>query len=142
MHEDTNNRVALAIEQLHVAIDLFLTNTSDASALTLAGAADEVLARKTTRFGQPQAVEAKHKVMTKLLQRVGREPQPLSALRTEENTVRNLLKHLDPNEDENFEGNLRAEAIQKISSACNNFERCGLPLTEKMLAFRGWYLSD
>lgn len=87
MHEDTNNRVALAIEQLHVAIDLFLSNTSDASAITLAGAADEILARKATRFGQPQAVEAKHKVMMMLLQHVAREPHPLAVFRREENTI-------------------------------------------------------
>ena len=142
MDEKTNNRVALAVEQLHVAIDLFLSNTSDAAALTLAGAADEILGQKASRFGQQQAIEFKHAVLTKLLKRSGRAPKPLAELRKEENFVRNLLKHLDPNDDENFEGNIASEALQKISSACNNFERCGLPLTEKMLEFRGWYLSE
>jgi hypothetical protein len=142
MSEDQHNRVTLAIEQLHVAIDLFLKNTSDASAVTLAGAADEVLARKATRFGQPQAIETKHEVLTLLLKRVGRAPRPLAALRKEENSVRNLLKHLDPNEDENFTSNLGAEAVRRINSACNNYERCGLPVTEKMAEFRGWYLSE
>lgn len=136
------NRVALAVEQLHVAIDLFLKNTSDASAITLAGAADEILARKATRFGQKQTVEIKHEVVSKLLQRIGRSPMPLSDLRREDNAVRNQLKHLNPNDDENFEGHLGSEAIHKIASACNNYERCGLPLTEKMAEFRGWYLSD
>ena len=137
-----NNRVALAIEQLHVAIDLFLTNTSDASALTLAGAADEVLARKAARFGQPQLVETKHEVTRLLLRRLGRTHKPLADLRRGENAVRNLLKHLDPNDEEDFAGNLGAEAVRTICSACNNFERCGLPLTETMAKFRGWYLSD
>lgn len=136
------NRVALAIEQLHVAIDLFLKNTSEASALTLAGAADEILARKATRLGKKQTVEIKHEVVSKLLQRIGRSSKPLALLRKEENAVRNLLKHLDPDDEENFEGHLGGEAVRKIASACSNYERCGLPLTEKMAEFRGWYLSD
>ncbi len=142
MTRDKHNRVALAVEQLHVAIDLFLAKTSDASALTLAGAADEVLGRKAKRFGAKQAIETKHEVMTLLLQRSGRTPGSIAELRRQENSVRNALKHLDPDEEEDFEGDLSWESVQKIVSACNNYLQCGLPQTDKMSEFYAWWVSD
>ncbi len=45
MHQQTYKRVNLAIEQLDVAIELFLSEKSYISALTLAGAAEEILGK-------------------------------------------------------------------------------------------------
>jgi hypothetical protein len=43
--DQTYNRVDLAAEQLDVALSLFLENQSLVSALTLAGAAEEILGK-------------------------------------------------------------------------------------------------
>ena len=43
MPDTTSERTSLAAEQLDVAIEMFLASRSDVSALTLAGAAEEVL---------------------------------------------------------------------------------------------------
>ena len=137
-----HNRVALAVEQLHVAIDLFLSNRSTASALTLAGAAEEVLGRKAERFGEKKAMTAQHEIVAKLLVRAKREVPSFKDYAKECNDARNAVKHMDPDAEEDFQADLTSEAVAKIGAACNNYERCGLPLTDKMLEFHGWYHSE
>jgi hypothetical protein len=50
-------RVDLAIEQLDVALELFLSDRSDVSALTLAGAAEEILGRALALQGKLAAID-------------------------------------------------------------------------------------
>ena len=47
MAEQTYERIELAKEHLDLALDLFLSKRSMVSALTLAGAAEEILGRVT-----------------------------------------------------------------------------------------------
>jgi Na+-translocating ferredoxin:NAD+ oxidoreductase RnfE subunit len=47
MAEITHNKVEIAIEQLEIALDLFLSGKSYVSALTLAGAAEEIFGKAT-----------------------------------------------------------------------------------------------
>ena len=142
MHKDQQNRVELAIEQLHIAIDLFLTGRSFVSALTLAGAADEVLGRKAERFGTKKTISVQYEVITKLLEKLQREAPTFKEFAKERNETRNAVKHMAPDAEEFFIANLASEAVAKIGSACNNYENCGLPLTDKMREFTGWYLGE
>lgn len=139
MSNPKHNRVALAVEQLHVAIDLLLSDRSAVSALTLAGAAEEVLGRKANRFGAKQAIDRSHEITAMLTARSGRTAPSLKAYRAHKNEVRNLVKHLDSTEDEDFEADLVNEAIAKVGAACVNYANCGLPFTPKMSEFDGWY---
>ena len=142
MNQTQQNRVELAIEQLHIAIDLFLTNRSFVSALTLAGAADEVLGRKAERFGAKKAIAFEHEVIMRLLAKSKRAGTSFETFASARNEARNAVKHMKPTAEEVFVADLAREAVAKIGSACNNYERCGLPLTEKMREFTGWCLND
>jgi len=50
MPQYTFDRLQLAVEQLDVAIELFRSGRSDVAALTLAGAAEEILGKMLTRI--------------------------------------------------------------------------------------------
>lgn len=135
-------RVALAIEQLHMAIDLFLTNRSHASALTLGGAAEVVLAQQAERFGATPTLENQYKIIAKLLAKNNRRIPPIQAFFKECNTLRNQLKHFDREDTEWLDGSVTQGAVQMIGRACNNYELCGLPPTEQMQEFYDWYYSQ
>ena len=78
MSERTYNRLSLAQEQLDVALSLFLEGRSHASAITLAGAAEEVIGKELTRQGGQPVLDWKFGEMApvqKLLH--GRELEPL-----------------------------------------------------------------
>ena len=57
-----HNQIALAAEQLDVAIQLFLDERSDISALTLAGAAEEILGNAAKLAGGENALQRAYKV--------------------------------------------------------------------------------
>jgi hypothetical protein len=142
MNNFSHNRVQLAVEQLHVAIDLFLSKRSFVSALTLAGAAEEILGRKAERLGKEKVISTQHKIISNLLDRSNRKMQSFKEYAKSKNVARNKVKHFDPESDEDFCMNIEREAIAKIGNACKNYERCGMPFTEKILEFNGWHLSE
>lgn len=141
-HSSDASRVALAVEQLHVAIDLFLTGRSHASALTLAGAAEVVLAQQAERFGSKPSLERQYEVLVKLLSNAKHRVPDRKVFFNERNALRNQLKHFDPKDPEWLEGSITQGAIHMLGRACNNYELCGLPPTEKMQEFYGWYYSQ
>lgn len=137
-----NSRVGLAVEQLHVAIDLFLTDRSHAAALTLAGAAEVILAQLAERFGERPTLDRQYEVVATLLT-ASKHPAPSKKeFFKQRNALRNQLKHFDALDSEWLEGNCTQGAIQMLGRACNNYELCGLPPTEPMMSFYGWYYGQ
>ena len=57
MEEVTYSRINLAIEQLEVALDLFLRKRSYVASLTLAGAAEEILGKALSLQGKRTILE-------------------------------------------------------------------------------------
>lgn len=61
--KQTHRRIDLAQEQLDVALELFLSKRSLVSALTLAGAAEEIFSKALKFRGKKTALEYEHSVV-------------------------------------------------------------------------------
>lgn len=135
MGERLLSRVDLAIEQLHIAISLFLKSHNLASALTLAGATEEILGAALGMRGQTNALQHWYQ---------GEAQQELelswASFCARENRARNALKHLDQFSLDTKESiDLRDASAMMIYRACTNYEWLGYKPTKKMRVFERWF---
>lgn len=140
MSDDIHNKVEIAIEQLEVALKLFLNEGSYVSALSLAGAAEEILGKALKIDG----VENSLQELYKNYQRPGLEwispPKTWKEFTTDgKNRVRNAVKHLSDAKDLTFEADIEDEAIWMLVRATDNYNRLGFKPTELMHEFDGWF---
>ena len=125
------NKMNVARRQLEVAIELFLADGDRISIITLAGAAEEI-------FGKISSKADKENSLGFIL----RAHKALGSTATEKeiikhaNLVRNALKHANDMGDEDIEFDEQQEAISMLSRALTNYFRVSigdaLPLMEKV----------
>jgi hypothetical protein len=128
-------RVDLAIEQLDVALELFLKDRSVASALTLAGAAEEILGRALKLKGHGSVIEVWYDAVD---DRWGvKWKEYINTM----NAARNGLKHLNSEKDFEVSFDPFWEAVFMLLRACSNYERLGHQKTDRMWEFEEWYHS-
>jgi hypothetical protein len=139
MPEETVQRVDLAAEQLDVALQLFLDRRSFISALTLAGAAEEILGKALLHRGMQNSLEHKFEAMAPIHQLLHRKPLARKAFVDDENKARNAAKHMGAPSDTSVTADLEDAAIWMIVRAIDNFERLNLPRTDLMRAFDTWF---
>ncbi|MDO8293625.1 MAG: hypothetical protein Q7T29_12315 [Gallionella sp.] len=138
MSEYTYSRVDLAKEQLEFGLALFLDHQSFASAITLAGAAEEIFGKELLRRGSQPALEWKFdhmKVSHKLLHRKELQPKVFIA---EENCIRNALKHFGENDTTTLTANLEDAACWMLVRACENSKRLELEIA-RFSDFDNWF---
>ena len=124
----TYNRVDLAQEQLEDALVLFLEQKKYASAISLAGAAEEIFGKELIRRGEQNVQDWKFdqmEVFHKLLH--GKELEKRK-FNEEENRVRNALKHLDEKDSSEITVDLEQAACWMLVRACENARRLGRPI--------------
>lgn len=147
-NEPVHSRVDLACEQLDVAIDLFFAMKSDVSALTLAGAAEEILGIELKNRDKASTLSAKYKVICRLLEQRKRHIPTWHQFTEEENYARNAAKHIadksrkDCEYDPFLRGDLRRAATYMLLRAANNVRMLGYPRSEQVQIFEGWYLAQ
>ena len=154
--EPLHSRVDLACEQLDVAIELFFADRSFVSALTLAGAAEEILGTELKNRGGQSTIARRHAEHQRLYQRLQDRwlyPNVRFKLRSwadfikKANYARNAAKHIEdktaPREayDQFFRDDPRAAAISMVLRAMHNQEMLGLPKSDLGHRFYGWHLS-
>lgn len=139
MSEITYQRVTLACEQLDVAIDLFLTKRSLAAALTLAGAAEEILGKALSLKACQNALEYKYNVIKQLGDAVPGGSLNRKAFTTEENYARNALKHLNSLAENTITIDLHEAALWMLVRARANYRELDYPATDRMTAFDNWF---
>jgi hypothetical protein len=142
LSEQTYTRVSLAVEQLDLALMLVLEMRSYASALTLAGAAEEILGRALVIAGKDNSLKRKYESIATFHEALHREPLKWSMFVDDENRARNAVKHLRSPDDENVTVDLEHAALWMIFRACDNFERLGLAQTERMFQFDEWFHAN
>ncbi len=91
MSEQTYNRLALAQEQLDVALSLFLDRRSHSSSITLAGAAEEIVGKELARRGDQPVLDWKFGEMAVVHKLLHGEELERKKFVAEENLVRNAL---------------------------------------------------
>jgi len=135
--EQTYNKVDLAREQLNVAMSFFLKGRSLVSALTLAGAAEDILGKALSHSGQQNSLELKYEVM---------EPILTMGNQTKENFIRDENRALNAIMASATEPSVTLDLEEAASSmivrACYNYDLLGLPRTAKMREFDSWFYEN
>jgi len=140
MEEVTYSRTNLAIEQLEVALDLFLRKRSYVASLTLAGAAEEILGKALSLQGKRTILEQwyinKAFINDPLNEQVS---LPIYAFQINQN--RNSVKHMRSLGDATITLDLLEAAMWMLYRACANFEWLGFPPTKRMRSFDRWFIK-
>ena len=147
MADQTYTKLDLATKQLDDAISLFLKRHY-VSALTLAGAADEILSKALSHRDQQDALEWKREALEPRhtwlhgrslsraeLCRLGLQ---VPNIREENNTFISVTRTESASEPSDTL-DLEEAALWTIVRACDNSDRLGLPRTARMLEFENWF---
>jgi hypothetical protein len=117
MGRQTYSRIALAIEQLDTALSLFLEYDSYASAITLAGVAEEVLGRELTGRGCKPVLEWKFDQTALVYSQLFKAPLIKKDFVRTENKVRDALKHFHDLKDSTITVDLQEAACWMLVRA-------------------------
>jgi hypothetical protein len=137
-YAQTYSRLDLAKEQIEIAIYLFLDLKSYASALTLAGAAEEVIGAELKRRGQQNFLDWKYENVADIHRKLHREELPRKKFIAEENHVRDALKHFDRTDEPDITCDLQDVSLWMIVRACENAKRTGLDIA-RFDEFNNWF---
>lgn len=113
-------KIDIAEQQLLHAIELFCSDERIVSAITLAGAAEEILGKLVSGARQTNSIESEVTDKCELFESFfGRVENP-KTFYAQENHARNELKHIGNGND--VELDLEQEAVNLIERAINNFK--------------------
>ena len=142
MPEQTYQRIDLAIEQLDVALELFLSRRSFVSALTLAGAAEEILGRALVHRGEAPWLEHEHGMVAEIEEILRGQPYKLKDFVNEKNRVRNAAKHMRDASEPAIVSDMEDEALWMIVRALENYRSLDLPSTPRTEDFDSWFWKN
>lgn len=126
-NQTTYSRLELAQEQLEVALSLFLENMSYASAITLAGAAEEIFGKELINLGKQNVLDWKHNIMEDCPMPPSYKKPTKKEFNDTENFIRNALKH--HNHDKiMITADLQKEACDMLVRACANAHELDLKI--------------
>ena len=142
--DDTNvSKSEIAQTQLVEAISLFLAGKY-LCAITLAGAAEAVLAGLLAQRGNSSVVEESVAAIQRIREYTGLTligGKTKNEAFNEWNDARNKLKHHGKNEDENLTLNLFDEAYWMIRRAAANADKLTLPIVNQG-DFENWVIQN
>src|SRR5262245_25372156 len=127
MSDQTYDKIDLATQQLNVAISCFLGSKNFVSALTLAGAAEELFATALLYRGQPNSLDWNYAEPLLRMQHQTKED-----FIEHENRALNAVTHIEFASDTSVTLDLEEAAYSMIARACCNHDFLGLPPTAKM----------
>ena len=135
MNKVQKTRIDLAVEQLDVALELFLDKRSYVSALTLAGAAEEILGKALNLQSRSNALSRWHGQVDEVW------GVPWKEYVQKTNKARNAAKHLFSNKELMVDFNPADEAVWMLLRACENYELLLLDYekTDRMWEFEEWF---
>lgn len=132
----------MATEQLRTAVRLFLDGTSIVSALTLAGAAEEMLGQEAKRRKGTNAIEERYDLERKFLEVLYRRPIEQKKHRDELNYPRNAVKHFREANESNVFVDLDEAVIWMIVRAFANHKLLELPVLDVEMEFQDWFYEN
>ncbi len=125
----------IAVKQLETAIDLFLNRNDYICAITLAGAAEEILGKLVERLGKKPA----HKSLIELLKtKYNLTISNKELISKYLNFARNTLKHASVTDEDKVELDEQTEAISMILRAIDNLIRLNKSISYNTPDFFGW----
>jgi hypothetical protein len=141
MVEETYERLVLAKGQLDTALDLFLVQKNYASAITLAGAAEEIFGKSLTVCGGTSALNSSYDSMAKFHTMLHGTELNKKSYVTKENLARDALKHLQNDKGPTITINLEEAACWMIVRAIQNGRSLGFEF-ERLHDFDGWFYEN
>jgi hypothetical protein len=114
------SKVDIASAQLDTAIQLYLDGTDLVSAVTLAGAAEEILGKLVSRQGKTNAFEETMDTLCEMHEAAFEEEADRKVYADLRNGIRNEFKHICSGDA--LEVNLDDEASQMINRAIDNYQ--------------------
>ena len=142
MAEQAYRRIKLAEEQLDVALELFLSKRSLVSALTLAGAAEEILGQALKFRGKRTTLEFEHSAIEQVETFLRSQPFLWKDFINEKNRVRNAAKHMREQSEAEVIADLEDEALWMLVRACDNHKRLDLEATPRIAEFDNWFYEN
>ena len=142
MAEATHKKLDLAAELLDEAIRQFLDRKSFVCALSLAGAAEEILGRTIELRGGESSLAQRVKDHLMIANAFGSTKLTEKQSKWRHNFAKNAIKHLDGTDDENITLDLEDEAIDMIGRATHNVMLLNLPYTDELRRFNDWYMEN
>ncbi len=137
--KQTYDRIDLACEQLDCALELFLSQRSHVSALTLGGASEEILGQALRQIGSATTLDAMFPLVEPTQTLISGRSYTSKEYRNEKNRVRNAAKHMRNTSQRTIDADLEDEALWLIVRACDNYRRLNFPETERMAEFEEWF---
>lgn len=141
MTEKTYSRIVLGKEQLEFSLSLFLDNAAYAPSITLAGTAEVIFGKALTRQGKEAVLDWKLKEMNVVHSLLHGKSIERKKFFSEENKIRNILKHFDSGDDEVFTADLEEAACWMLVRACENASRLDIDL-ERFHDFDDWFYTN
>lgn len=138
MNIRTYDRLSLAKEQLDTALKLFLDDNNYSSAITLAGAAEEIFGQAISLAGDKNALEQSYELMADvhaLIQGVNLDKKYYVE---KENLARNALKHLQEDKGETITIDLEDAACWMLVRALQNARKLNYNF-DRLFEFENWF---
>ena len=142
MSEQSYSRIELALEQLDVALNLFLDKQSFVSALTLAGAAEEIFGKALQRKPEQNSLDWIYENTEWWWTKLHGKRLSKNGFAKMENQARNAAKHIGGSSDMDIAVDLEEAALWMISRACDNLKRLQLPTPKRLIEFNDWFYEN
>lgn len=136
----TYKKSDIALEQLNLALELYLDDREYISALTLAGAAEEILGKLVKRAGGTPYIDEKKEAFQNLYGTLFDKEISNQDYFQLENKPRNEMKHLMSGEDLTM--NSERECGKMLMRAMENYFRCFDRIHKKLPKFKKKYLAN
>jgi hypothetical protein len=141
MAERNHDRLALAKEQLDTALVLFLDQGNYSSAITLAGAAEQIFGLALTTRGGKSALDSSYDSMAEFHRRLHRTKLNKTSFVSKENLARDALKHLQKDKGPTVTIDLERAACWMLVRAIQNGRQLGLEF-ERYQDFDNWFYEN
>jgi hypothetical protein len=141
MAEKTYDRLVLAKGQIDTALDLFLDQNNYSSAITLAGAAEEIFGHALTLGGGTSALDSTYESAAKFHTMLHNTKLNKKTYVAKENFARNALKHLQSDKGPTISIDLEEAACWMLVRAIQNGRQLGFEF-ERFHDFDGWFYEN
>lgn len=141
MSEETYYRLVLAKGQLDTALELFLDHKNYASAITLAGAAEEIFGNALTLSGGQSALDRSYEPVAEFHSMLHGTELERKEYVTKENMARDALKHLQHDRGSTITLDLEEAACWMLVRAIQNGRKLNFEF-ERFRDFDNWFYEN
>lgn len=141
MTEQIYERLILAKEQLDTALDLFLDQKKHSSAITLAGAAEEIFGHALRLKDRKSALDSSYESMAEFHRMLHGTELNKKSFVSKENLARDALKHLQKDKGSSITVDLEEAACWMLVRAIQNGRELGFEF-ERYQSFDNWFYEN